>query len=111
MGQIAQISLDPEAKRRIEREREIDRNLSCEDMDSDELDGELNLSDDESGTMAREKMRTRVDAAAKAKRETYQVEFDTNIYKVSMDCLQHKGQIVAGDAEFCRHCKGVFNNT
>ena len=80
-------------------------------MDSDELDGELNLSDDESGTMAREKMRTRVDAASKAKRETYQVEFDTNIYKVSMDCLQHKGQIVAGDAEFCRHCRGVFNNT
>ena len=28
-----------------------------------------------------------------------------------MDCLQHKGQIVTGDAEFCKLCKAVFNNT
>ena len=34
-----------------------DRNLSCEELDSDELDGELNLSDDESGAAVREQIR------------------------------------------------------
>ena len=27
----------------------MDRNLSCEEMDSDDLDGDLNLSDEDSG--------------------------------------------------------------
>ena len=26
-----------------------------------------------------------------------------------MDCLQHQGQLVTGDAEFCTSCKAVFN--
>lgn len=34
-----------------------DRNLSCEELDSDELDGDLNLSDDESGAAARAQIR------------------------------------------------------
>lgn len=28
---------------------ELDRNLSCEELDSDDLGGELNLSDDDEG--------------------------------------------------------------
>lgn len=36
------------------RERDIDRNLSCEEMLSDDLSGELNLSSDEEGTMVRQ---------------------------------------------------------
>lgn len=39
------------------------------------------------------------------------MEFDTNIFKVSLDCLQSSGKIVAGDAEFCTKCNGVFNQT
>ena len=31
-----------------------ERNLSCEEMDSDDLDGDLNLSDDDSGRGARQ---------------------------------------------------------
>ena len=34
---------------RAEAERELDRNLSCEEMDSDDLGGDLNLSDQEGG--------------------------------------------------------------
>ena len=44
-------------------------------------------------------------------REQYAVEFDTNIFKVSLDCLEHRGKIVAGDAEFCTNCNAVFNQT
>ena len=44
-------------------------------------------------------------------RETHTVEFDTNIFKVSLECLQNKGQLVTGDAEFCKNCQGVFNKT
>jgi len=31
----------------------MDRNLSCDEMDSDDLDGDLNLSDDEGGAAKR----------------------------------------------------------
>ena len=44
-------------------------------------------------------------------REQYAVEFDTNIFKVSMDCLQHRGQLMTGDATFCEKCEAVFNAT
>jgi len=37
------------SKSKPKRERSIDRNLSCDEMDSDDLDGDLNLSDDDSG--------------------------------------------------------------
>jgi len=54
-------------------------------MDSDELDGDLNLSDEEPNQRAQ--MRQRTDAATKASREQYAVEFDTNIFRVSLECL------------------------
>ena len=56
-------------------------------------------------------MRQRRTAAAKEQSERIRVEFDTNIFKVSMDCLQNRGQIATGDAEFCTNCKAVFNQT
>lgn len=80
-------------------------------MDSDELDGDLNMSDEEDGGAVRENMRKRVDTASKAQRERIEVEFDTNIFKVSLECLQNRGQLATGDAEFCSTCKGVFNKT
>lgn len=60
-------------------------------MDSDELDGDLNLSDEDNGGSIRENLRKRVDTASKAQREKIEVEFDTNIFKVSLDCLQNRG--------------------
>lgn len=35
------------------RKNSIDRNLSCDEMDSDDLDGDLNLSDEEGGEQKR----------------------------------------------------------
>jgi len=31
------------------------------------------------------------------------------VFKVKLDCLENRGQIATGDAEFCALCKGVFN--
>ena len=89
----------------------MDLNLSCDEMDSDDLDGGLNLSDEDDGAETRNQIRSRVDAAAKQNRERYAVEFDTNVFRVSLECLQHKGQFATGDAEFCSRCQGVFNKT
>lgn len=82
------------SKSKKKQENEIDRNLSCEEMDSDELDGDLNLSDDDSnGTDKRQQFKSsRMQAAApQENREQFAVEFDTNIFKVQLDCLQSRG--------------------
>lgn len=50
-------------------------------------------------------------AAPKADREQYAIEFDTNVFKIALECLQNKGQLATGDAEFCTSCKGVFNQS
>ena len=95
------------------RKNSIDRNLSCDEMDSDDLDGDLNLSDEEGGENKRAAFRAQLQSVAPPRedREQYNVEFDTNIFKVSLDCLESRGKIVAGDAEFCTKCNGVFNQT
>ena len=80
-------------------------------MDSDELDGDLGLSDEEDGAAQRANLRKRAAAAQNAERERIEVEFDTNIFKVSLECLQNRGQLATGDANFCTKCKGVFNST
>lgn len=40
-------------EKKPERRNSLDRNLSCDEMDSDDLEGDLNLSDDESGAATR----------------------------------------------------------
>lgn len=69
---------------------EMDKNLSAEELDSDELDGDLNLSDEEDGSARREEIRQQRAAEQEesaAPRERHNVEFDTNIFKVSLECL------------------------
>lgn len=94
------------------RQNSIDRNLSADELDSDELDGDLNLSDEDDGSNARGNMRARTNAAEREAREQHVVEFDTNIFRVSLECLQDPMKsLIAGDAEFCTKCKAVFNKT
>ena len=81
-------------------------------MYSDDLDGDLNLSDDESGAAVRGQIRADKRSSQQQNeqdRENYQVEFDTNVFKVKLDVLQDRGQLATGDACFCQKCKGVFN--
>ena len=103
------------AKASPQRELDIDRNLSCEEMDSDDLGGDLNLSEDEGGQEERVfrkqyKAQKRVETRSKAA-NVYRQEFDTNVFEVALDCLANKGQLATGDAEICPKCQAVFNST
>ena len=91
----------------------MDRNLSCEEMDSDDLGGDLNLSDAEDGAVRRgvwksHKKQKRA-VAREANAGVYRQEFDTNVFEVALDCLAEKGQLATGDAELCTRCQAVFN--
>lgn len=93
----------------------MDRNLSCEEMDSDDLGGGLNLSDDEGGqemrSMKRDVQKHRRGAGHIKKAHKYRQEFDTNVFEVALSCLADKGQMATGDAEICSKCQAVFNKT
>ena len=104
-------SAKPDSSERKARRNSMDRNLSCDEMDSDDLDGDLNLSDDESGAATRNQIKKKSAPEARLDREKYAIEFDTNVFKVALDCLENKTALVAGDAEFCTDCKGVFNRS
>ena len=43
------------------------------------------------------------------KREVFVQEFDTNVFQVSLECLEKKTEIATGDAEICKNCSGVFS--
>lgn len=81
-------------------------------MDSDDLGGDLNLSDNEDGANERafrRDFRAQKRAVTKKKANVYAQEFDTNVFEVKLDCLADKGQIATGDAEICEKCGAVFN--
>lgn len=90
----------------------MNRNLSDIEMDNDDLDGDLNLSDDggdqKRSMMRAQKQQKRATRAAKPqlkvakkKQQVFRQEFDTNVFEVALGCLEHKGQIATGDPEFC----------
>jgi len=89
--------------------KDLDRNLSCEEVDSDDLDGELNLSDCEDGTGKRGafKMERRTKKSRAANK--YVVEVDTNIMKVPLSVLKNVSEVASGDPELCKACQAVFN--
>jgi hypothetical protein len=60
--------------------------LSCEEVDSDDLDGDLNLSDNEEMVEARQKRKKRREAKGK-KTHKYRQEIDTNVFKISFGNL------------------------
>lgn len=86
------------------------RNDSCNEVDSDDLDGDLNLSDCENG----EARRSSFKASRREKKKTraankYVVEADTNIFKVSLSCLKNAGVMATGDPVLCKKCNAVLN--
>mmetsp|Transcript_9966 Transcript_9966/g.15043 ORF Transcript_9966/g.15043 Transcript_9966/m.15043 type:complete len:153 (-) Transcript_9966:2048-2506(-) len=105
---------DEEQKRempRVEEESASDeeyerQNRSCESVSSDELDGDLNLSDDEDKAKAFRKQNkaTRQEPARK-----FRQEIDTNVFKIRFSSLNEKSEMATGDPFFCTKCKAVFN--
>lgn len=76
--------------------RAIDKNDSADEMDSDDLDGDLDLSDEEeSGALNRaqiKKAKRNFDPQLQREesKERFQVEYDTNIFQVKLGCLENQ---------------------
>ena len=78
----------------IQENEAIDRNLSCEELDSDDLGGDLNLSDSDDGQQKRafrREFKARKRGANQERANVYRQEFDTNVFEVALDCLADKG--------------------
>mmetsp|Transcript_13222 Transcript_13222/g.20632 ORF Transcript_13222/g.20632 Transcript_13222/m.20632 type:complete len:143 (+) Transcript_13222:18-446(+) len=81
-------------------------NRSCQSISSDELDGGLNLSDDEEKA---KKFRV-VNKAQKAEpARKFRQEIDMNVFKINFSELKDKGSLATGDPEECAQCKAIFN--
>jgi hypothetical protein len=83
-------------------------NRSMEDVDSDELDGDMNLSDNEE-----EASNFRNVLKSKKKNESrrkYRQEIDTNIFKIQFKTLADKAEIATGDPVVCVQCQAIFNS-
>ena len=91
----------------------MQRNLSAAACDSDDLAGDLNLSDQEDNAVQREqikKVNKKIRREKGKKANKYHVEVDTNVFEVKLACLKDNVELATGDAEFCKSCKAVFNN-
>jgi hypothetical protein len=84
-------------------------NLSCEMVDSDELEGDLNLSECED---AEEVVNVRKEAKKKRRNKgrKFQQEIDTNIFKIGFSTLKENAEIATGDPTFCKGCQAVLNS-
>lgn len=90
---------------------ERERNHSACEVDSDDLDGDLNLSDSDDGAHKRASFKRQRRQKKKREANKYVVEADTNIFQVSLSCLKNAGAMATGDPVLCTKCQGVFNST
>ena len=88
-------------------EEDDEQNRSLEAVDSDELEGDMNLSDDEEEAA---KLRSALKAKKKNVRRGYKQEIDTNIFKIQFSTLANKAEIATGDPVICKQCQAIFNS-
>jgi Sec23/Sec24 zinc finger len=81
------------------------------ECDSDDLDGDLNLSDSENGSSKRASFKRQRRQKKKRDANKYAVEADTNIFQISLSCLKNAGAMATGDPALCEKCQGVFNSS
>lgn len=86
------------------------RNRSYNEVHSDELDGGLNLSEEEDASAVRNVINSRKAAFKKAPARAFRQEIDTNIFKIEFSTLKEKAELATGDPTFCEKCKAVLNN-
>ena len=86
------------------------RNRSCQEVYSDELDGGLNLSEEEDCSQQRTAINQKKAMFKKAPARAFRQEIDTNIFKIEFNTLKEKAELATGDPTFCEKCKAVLNN-
>lgn len=86
------------------------RNRSLNEQLSDDLDGELNLSDCEDQANS---FRAKNKEAKKEKRKRparkFVNEIDTNVFKIEFKTLKDNAELATGDPIICEKCQAVFN--
>lgn len=97
----------------LNEEEYLVRNMSAEQVDSDDMAGGLCYSDEEPASRgvfkAMRKEKRKGGGAKKARRAKVVQEFDTNVFEVQLDCLAQEAELATGDAEICNTCTAVFN--
>ena len=85
------------------------RYRSCEELDSDELDGDLNLSDSEGEALSFRRKNKEQKASRRRPARQYRQEIDTNIFKIGFQTLKDKAELATGDMTYCSKCGAIFN--
>jgi len=85
------------------------RNRSMNSCSSDELEGNLDASEDEEESAMREMQKQQKKQWKQAPGRKYKQEVDTNVFKIDFGQLRDKAELATGDACFCAKCKAVFN--
>lgn len=109
MKKEAAYDSDSESDEEMNEEVYMQRNMSCESVDDDDLYGDLNMSDDEDmqvqrKVMKKEKKKERKQRGEKGKANKHHVEVDTNVFQVNLDSLKTNTELATGDAEACKGC-------
>ena len=93
-----------------EAEEQDLRYRSCEEVDSDDLDGDLNLSDNEEEA-ANFRVKNKASKAMGRARPArqYRQEIDTNVFKIEFSTLKDNAELATGDPTFCQKCQVIFN--
>ena len=84
-----------------------ERCRSIEYVHSDDLENDLNHSDEENFA-EKEKMQKKV-RSKKAPARVFQQEVDVNVFKIRMETLKDAGELATGDPVFCKSCLAAFS--
>lgn len=90
-------------------EEENERCRSIEMVHSDDLEGDLNLSDCEDEMTTKQIRGAAAARKRKAPARIFKQEVDTNVFNISMATLKTDGELATGDPIFCAGCKAGFN--
>jgi hypothetical protein len=89
---------------------EDERNRSFEQVSSDELEENLNLSCDEDEAEQQRVFVEQRKANRKKPARKFKQEIDTNVFKISLGTLASKAELATGDPIFCKKCNAIFNS-
>lgn len=76
-------------------------------MNSDDLDNEMNYSDEEP---AQRQVREKKQKKNKKPARVFKQEVDVNVQKINLATLQDAAELATGDPFFCSTCQAVFNS-
>ena len=115
MADIQKVEVLAKVEKKNKEQEEIDRYDSAEEVDSDDMAGDLCDSDSDDGQERRALFKVaraskRGAAGTEPAASKFNQEFDTNVFEVKLDCLENKGEVATGDAHICSACGAVFSN-